>query len=78
MLIILYSKSYLLDEKNGGCPATISYKKQPNDHQSTALPYYFFKSISGAMYAGVPHMDDAPERFVKSPFLHKPKSVNFT
>lgn len=46
---MLNSKSYLFDAKNGGCPATISYRKQPNAHQSTALPYYLYYRISGAM-----------------------------
>src|SRR5690606_18069435 len=32
---------------NGGSPQSISYRRAPSDHQSTALVYPFLTSISG-------------------------------
>ena len=36
--------------RNGGWPQSISYSRMPMLHQSTALPWPFPATISGAMY----------------------------
>lgn len=42
-----------------------------------ALPYYLCINISGAIYSGVPQIEEAPYVSEDNPFLQRPKSVSF-
>ena len=53
---------------------SISKSSTPKPHQSTAYPWVFSRSISGAMYSGVPHRSLEPRSGYMMPSLLSPKS----